>query len=102
MSMICIDSEKLQQLIRSEIQIAVRNAFREHEEELAPAGRGKVSPDYYTVQQLAQKWAVSTSTIWRHVKLRHIKCVKVGRRVLFEKSYIDSAAFKKSAQNWFK
>lgn len=79
--MVLIPREELQELIGASVRCALEEYGRvqpEHDES-----------DFYTIQQLAERWGVSIATIWRHEKLGHIKAQRIGRRVLFPKEQID-------------
>lgn len=47
------------------------------------------SPDVMTVEQLAERWQVPKSFIWRRTRAGNIPCVRVGRYYRYRLDVIE-------------
>lgn len=74
-----LKKEELQNLIRTEVEIAVMAALTAN----GRVGVKDATPKYLNRQEAADMLHVSLSTVHRLVNQKYLKCRKVGRKSLF-------------------
>lgn len=78
---ILIEPDELQQLIKD-----VLNEVLDERVPVLPFD----ARDYYTSAEVAAKWQVSKTSLWRYAKLGLIHPIKVDRTVRYSKKEIDN------------
>ena len=78
--LIITEPDELKQVIRD----ALNEVLDERVPELPSDQR-----DYYTRDEVAEKWRVSVVSLWRYAKMGLIHPVKIGNTVRFPKEEID-------------
>ena len=80
-SIILTDPEDLKRVIKE----ALNEVFEERLPEV-PVDRR----DYYTREEVAEKWQISLVSLWRYVKLGLLHPTKMGSLVRFKKEEVDN------------
>lgn len=88
--LISLPLKDLQEVIHKAVTQAIQN-----QQPQTPLQDSNSSTEYYTRRQTAEKLHISLSTLDSYTKLNILTACKIGHRVLYLKSDIDSALSQK-------
>jgi excisionase family DNA binding protein len=73
------------------IQAAVRSVLKEELTSMQPARQVSIKDDYLSRKQVSEMLGISLPTLGDYVKTGKLKAYRIGRRVRFKRSEVESA-----------